>query len=117
MKSLLKAPALCLHFFVLAAVFAILGCASALKVNGVVVTSVDGAMKGWAAWTQTHAVPDTQIIAVSNAYVSYYNSELVLSNTFVVAVTQTNNSLLQTVTASATASAQNLLALIQSFSK
>jgi hypothetical protein len=97
--------------------FIFVACNTALKTNGVVVTTVDGSMKGWAIWTQTHSVPDAQIIAVSNAYNAYYQSELVLSNSFVVAVTQTNNSLLQTVTASARASEQNLINLIQQFSK
>jgi len=104
-------------FILLAFAGVLVACSTALKTNGVVITTVDTAMKGWGIYTQSHPVTDAQIFAVSNAYNAYYQSELVLSNTFVVAVTQTNNNLLQTVTQSATASQANLLNLIQQFSK
>ena len=52
----------------------------ASKANGTVIATVDQAMTAWAAYTQTHAVPASSILAVSNDYVAYYNAELVVSN-------------------------------------
>jgi hypothetical protein len=82
-----------------------------------VITTVDGAMTGWATYTQTHTVPPAEILAVSNAFVSYWNAEMIASNTWVTAVSQTNYSLVQTITACVAANQTNLLNLIQSFSK
>jgi hypothetical protein len=89
------------------------GCSSALKTNGVAITTVDAAMQAWAAYTQAGKGTAAQITTVSNAYVLYYNAELTASNAWVISVTQTNNSLLQTVTATAQASQTNLLNIIQ----
>jgi len=94
------------------------GCGStALKVNGVAITTVDAGMTAWAAYTQSGKGTPDQIVAVSNAYVLYYNAEMVASNAWIISVTQTNNSLLQTVTATAQASQTNLLNLISVFTK
>lgn len=111
MKRNLLMPAL------LAVTLVMYACSTALKTNGVVITTADAGMQVWAGYTQTHKVSAAQILTVSNAYVAYYNSELVLSNAFMVAVTQTNNSLLQTLTQTANQSQANLIAIIQEFTK
>lgn len=92
-------------------------CSTALQTNGAVITTVDGAMTGWAQYTQTHTVPASEILAVSNAYNAWYSTELIASNTWVIAVSQTNYSLVQTIAASVAANQTNLLNLIQTFSK
>lgn len=92
-------------------------CNTALQTNGVVITTVDGAMTGWATYTQTHTVPPAEILAVSNAFVAYYNAEMIASNTWVLAVSQTNYSLVETIQASLSANQTNLVNLINSFSK
>jgi hypothetical protein len=104
-------------FLVFGFSFLITSCRTALQTNGVVITTVDGAMTGWATYTQTHTVPPAEILAVSNAFVSYWNAEMIASNTWVTAVSQTNYSLVQTITACVAANQTNLLNLIQSFSK
>lgn len=54
----------------------LLGCAStediAYKTTGTAVVTVDGAMKGWLDWKNTHTVPQDQIDAVKSAYAKYY---------------------------------------------
>lgn len=107
---------------VCAIALAFTGCSStststALKVNGAVITTVDGAMKGWAAYTQSGKGTAAQILAVSNAFVLYYNAEMTASNTWVIAVGQTNNTLLQTVTEAAQASQNNLFNIISQFTQ
>jgi hypothetical protein len=95
------------------------GCKSqtALKANGVAITTVDAAMQGWAAYTQAGKGTDAQILTVSNAYVLYWNAELTASNTWAIAVGNTNNTLWQTATAAASASATNIINIISQFTK
>ena len=92
-------------------------CKSALQTNGAVITTVDGAMTAWGQYTQTHQVPAGEILAVSNAYSAYYSAQMIASNTWVLAASQTNYSLVQTTTASVAANQTNLVNLINSFAK
>jgi hypothetical protein len=106
--------AACAAFFLF---FIFTGCKSALQTNGAVITTVDGAMTAWGQYTQTHQVPAGEILAVSNAYSAYYSAQMIASNTWVLAVSQTNYSLVQTITASVAANQTNLVNLINSFAK
>jgi hypothetical protein len=93
---------------------------TASTVNGALVATVDAAMTGWATYTQSHTVPAAQILAVSNAYVAYYNSELVLSNlteVYVASPATNTQTLLLNAVAAINLSGTNIVNIITSFSK
>jgi hypothetical protein len=94
---------------------------AASAVNGAVVTSVDAAMTGWASYTKTNInVSAASILAVSNAYQVYYNSELVLSNLSTVYVSNPTTNAARLIGDAVTTiglSATNLLNIVQQLSK
>lgn len=100
---------------------AAVGCGSAgsaaLKANGAAITAVQTAMEEWGAFTRAGHGTDAQIITVSNAYNAYFDAELTASNTVAIAVTQTNDTVVQTALAAVQASQTNLLNLIRAFQK
>lgn len=91
------------------------GCSSALKTEGVTITTVDAAMTVWGIYSTNSTVTDSQILTVSNAYVLYYNAQLVASNAWIIAVQQTNNTFWQSATQTAQASQTNLINIIKQF--
>jgi hypothetical protein len=108
------------------------GCTSAVStvtaVNTAIVASVDQAMTGWSEYVNarasslpTNATLNAEILSVSNAYMAYYNAELVLSNLSAAYVAApTNTTLASGITIAATglgASKTNILNLITQFSQ
>jgi hypothetical protein len=101
--------------------------AQASAANGVVITSVDGAMGLWASYINSHitsnaptAQQNAEIIAVSNSYVAYYNCEIVLSNTAAAYVASPTTNLAQAYTLAEKAvynSQSNIVGLVTQFTK
>jgi hypothetical protein len=91
------------------------------QANGAVVASADAAMQAWSGWVKTHPTTSAaSILAVSNAYNVYYNSELVVSNLCVAYVTNpsTNISgLITLATRTVAASQTNLANIVNQLSK
>jgi len=77
------------------------GCVTSVPVavntaNGAAITTVDAAMKAWAAYTQAGLATSNQIVAVSNSYNLYYNSEYVLKSALITVAQSTNGTTIDT---------------------
>lgn len=91
------------------------------QANGAIVASADAAMQAWSGWVKTHpSTSPASILAVSNAYNVYWNSELVVSNLCVAYVSNptTNiSSLITVATQTVAASQTNLANIVNQLSK
>lgn len=111
-------------FAILLIVFGLLGCQSAAqnasKANATLITTVNGAMTGWGAYTRSNTnMPASEILAVSNAYNAYYQSELTLSNLSAAYVANPTTNAAAALSIAATALSQsvtNLTSIIGSLS-
>ena len=97
----------------------LLGCAStediAYKATGTTVVTVDGAMKGWLDYKNTHTVPQDQIDRVKSAYNKYYATVQAEKDAVIAFKTNTDtNALTRAITLSSTA-ASDLIGVVMQF--
>jgi hypothetical protein len=108
----------------IAGVAVIVGCknpaTTALNSDAVLITSVNAAMTAWKAEVNAGKASPAQVTTVSNAYVAYYNSQIVVSNLAAAYVANPTTDLSGAITTAESAlasSSSNIVTIINTFSK
>ena len=114
---------LCLFGAVMLA--AIISCSTpvvntAVNADAVVISAVNAAMTVWAADVNAGRATAAEVLTVSNAYIAYYNSQIVVSNLAAAYVASPSTNLSGAITTAEQAlalSATNIVTIINTFSK
>lgn len=87
--------------------------------EGVLIPSVDTSMKVWATYVASTGASQQEINTVSNAYVTYYNAQMIVKATMeqVVASGSTNTADIITADTSLLNAATNVVNLINQYAK
>lgn len=94
MKTLLNK--LCLIALLLNAPLLYNGCGStpvqtAIKAEAPVITGVNAAMTAWSKYVNSGKATQTQVDSVKNAYITYYNAQMIVKATLEVSLSTTNS--------------------------
>lgn len=96
-----------------------LGCAStediAYKTTGTAVVTVDGAIKGWLDYKNTHTVPQDQIDSVKNAYAKYYATVQAERDAVTAFKTNTDTNALTRAISLSSVAASDLIGVVMKF--
>lgn len=114
-----------MKIFLLCCAFVVLvgGCTTqqlaVIKTEGVIVTTVDTGMKGWALYVNAGKASPQQVAAVENAYNAYYDAQIIAENVLTNYIqTGGTNVLTLTQTSSAVQTAEaSLLSLLNQYLK
>jgi hypothetical protein len=93
--------------------------AAPIQAEGVVVTTVDAGMRGWAIYVQSGKATQAQIDAVKAAYNTYYNAQVIAESALEAYVSNGSTNSVDSTTAQASviAAENSLLALLNQYLK
>jgi hypothetical protein len=93
--------------------------AAPIQAEGVVVTTVDAGMKGWAIYVKSGKATADQVAAVKAAYNTYYNAQVIAESALEAYVSNGSTNSVDSTTAQASviAAENSLLALLNQYLK
>lgn len=112
-------PKIILFVLAIATSVALTGCkspeATAYKVDGTIITTVDAAMMAWRDYVLAGKATQTQVDTVKAAYRRYYDAELIFEQGVIAYKSAPDDSKLKLAQATVVAAEQPLIDLVKSF--